>query len=59
MQYARLGDYVNIKTGKLDANAAVENGKKYDSACKGYISNEDKYKIFCCVLNINDSPNTS
>ena len=33
--------------------------KKYDNACKGCISNEDKYKIFCCVLNINDSPNTS
>ena len=33
--------------------------KKYDNACKGCISNEDKHIFFCCVLNINDSPNTS
>ena len=24
---AKLGQYVNIKTGKLDANASSENGK--------------------------------
>ncbi len=32
----RLGDYVSVKTGKLDANAADENGK---------------YPFFTCSVN--------
>ena len=51
MQYARLGDYVNIKTGKLDANAAVENGQYPFFTCSKEISSIDSYSYDTeCVL---------
>ena len=51
MQYARLGDYVNIKTGKLDANAAVENGQYPFFTCSKEISSIDSFSYDTeCVL---------
>ena len=41
---ARLGDYVNIKTGKLDANASSENGK---------------YPFFTCSQDVLKAPDYS
>lgn len=48
---ARLGDYVNIKTGKLDANAASANGKYPFFTCAITPLKIDTYSYDCeCVL---------
>lgn len=47
----RLGDIVNIRTGKLDANAAVENGEFPFFTCAKEISRIDNYAFDGeCVL---------
>ena len=51
MEYVRLGDYVNIKTGKLDANAATSDGLYPFFTCSKEISRIDKYSYDTeCVL---------
>ena len=51
MEYVRLGDYVNIKTGKLDANAATNDGLYPFFTCSKEISRIDKYSYDTeCVL---------
>lgn len=46
-----LGDLVNIKTGKLDANQADENGKYPFFTCSKEISKINSYSYDCeCVL---------
>ena len=48
---ARLGDYVNIKTGKLDANASSENGQYPFFTCSVEPLRIDTYSYDCeCVL---------
>ena len=48
---ARLGDYVIIKTGKLDANASSENGKYPFFTCAIEPLKIDSYSYDCeCVL---------
>ena len=48
---ARLGDYVNIKTGKLDANASSSNGQFPFFTCSVEPLRIDKYSYDCeCVL---------
>ena len=48
---ARLGDYVNIKTGKLDANASSENGRYPFFTCSVEPLRIDTYSYDCeCVL---------
>ncbi len=48
---ARLGDYVNIKTGKLDANASSENGQYPFFTCSVEPLRIDTYNYDCeCVL---------
>ena len=48
---ARLGDYVNIKTGKLDANASSENGAYPFFTCSVIPLKIDTYSYDCeCVL---------
>jgi len=48
---ALLGDLVNIKTGKLDANQADENGKYPFFTCSKEISKINSYSYDCeCVL---------
>ena len=48
---ARLGDYVNIKTGKLDANASSENGRYPFFTCSVEPLRIDTYNYDCeCVL---------
>ena len=48
---ARLGDYVNIKTGKLDANASSENGQYPFFICSVTPLKIDTYSYDCeCVL---------
>ena len=48
---ARLGDYVNIKTGKLDANASSENGAYPFFTCSVTPLKIDTYSYDCeCVL---------
>lgn len=48
---ARLGDYVNIKTGKLDANASCENGAYPFFTCSVIPLKIDTYSYDCeCVL---------
>lgn len=48
---ARLGDYVKIRTGKLDANAASENGKFPFFTCSVEPLKIDTYSYECeCVL---------
>ena len=48
---AHLGDLVNIKTGKLDANQADENGKYPFFTCSKEISKINSYSYDCeCVL---------
>lgn len=48
---ARLGDYVHIRTGKLDANAASENGKFPFFTCAVAPLKIDTYSYDCeCVL---------
>ena len=48
---ARLGDYVNIKTGKLDANAASDNGQYPFFTCAITPLKIDTYSYDCeCVL---------
>ena len=48
---ARLGDYVSIKTGKLDANASSENGKYPFFTCSVAPLKIDTYSYDCeCVL---------
>ncbi len=48
---ARLGDYVRIKTGKLDANASSENGKYPFFTCSVEPLKIDTYSYDCeCVL---------
>ncbi|MCE2695731.1 MAG: hypothetical protein LW645_15935 [Verrucomicrobiaceae bacterium] len=42
-----LGDLVNIKTGKLDANAAVEGGKFPFFTCSRDIFAIDTYTFDC------------
>lgn len=51
MQKVKLGDYVKIKTGKLDANASREDGKYPFFTCSQYPLKIDKYSYDCeCVL---------
>jgi type I restriction enzyme, S subunit len=45
-----LGDLVNIKTGKLDANAAVEGGKFPFFTCSGDVFAIDTYDFDCEVI---------
>ena len=48
---AKLGQYVNIKTGKLDANASSENGKYPFFTCAVEPLKIDTYSYDCeCVL---------
>lgn len=48
---ARLGDYVKIRTGKLDANAASENGQYPFFTCSVKPLKIDTYSYDCeCVL---------
>ena len=48
---ARLGDYVNIKTGKLDANASSKNGQYPFFTCSVEPLRIDTYSYDCeCVL---------
>ena len=48
---ARLGDYVKIKTGKLDANASSENGQYPFFTCSVVPLKIDTYSYDCeCVL---------
>ncbi len=48
---ARLGDYVKIRTGKLDANASVENGQYPFFTCSVEPLKIDTYSYDCeCVL---------
>lgn len=48
---ARLGDYVTIRTGKLDANASSENGKYPFFTCSVTPLKIDTYSYYCeCVL---------
>ncbi len=48
---ARLGDYVNIRTGKLDANASRENGQYPFFTCSVKPLKIDTYSYDCeCVL---------
>lgn len=48
---ARLGDYVRIKTGKLDANASSENGQYPFFTCAVEPLRIDSYSYDCeCVL---------
>ncbi len=48
---ARLGDYVNIRTGKLDANAACDNGMYPFFTCSKDPLTIDTYSYDCeCVL---------
>lgn len=47
----RLGDYVDIKTGKLDANASIENGEYPFFTCSVTTLKIDTYSYDCeCVL---------
>ena len=51
MELKRLGDYVKIKTGKLDANASSENGKYPFFTCSVNNLWIDNYAYNCeCVL---------
>lgn len=51
MNLVRLGDYVNIKTGKLDANASSENGAYPFFTCSVTPLKIDTYSYDCeCVL---------
>ena len=46
-----LGDYIKVSTGKLDANAASENGKYPFFTCSKEILKIDNYTFDCeCVL---------
>ena len=48
---ARLGDYVRIRTGKLDANASSENGQYPFFTCAVEPLRIDSYSYDCeCVL---------
>ena len=48
---ARLGDYVRIKTGKLDANASNANGRYPFFTCSVEALRIDTYSYDCeCVL---------
>lgn len=48
---ARLGDYVKIRTGKIDANAASENGQYLFFTCSVEPLKIDTYSFDCeCVL---------
>ena len=48
---ARLGDYVSIKTGKLDDNASSENGQYPFFTCSVEPLKIDSYHYDCeCVL---------
>lgn len=47
----KLGEYVKIKTGKLDANASSENGKYSFFTCSAVPLKIDTYSYDCeCVL---------
>ncbi|WP_239751157.1 restriction endonuclease subunit S [Mammaliicoccus sp. H-M34] len=51
MKTVRLGDYVNIRTGKLDANASDENGEYPFFTCSIKPLRIDSYSYDCeCVL---------
>lgn len=48
---AKLGEYVTIRTGKLDANAAIENGKYPFFTCSVIPLRIDNFSYDCeCVL---------
>ena len=47
----RLGDYISVKTGKLDANASSENGKYPFFTCSKETLKIDNFAFDCeCVL---------
>ena len=51
MEKVKLGEYVKIRTGKLDANASSENGKYPFFTCSVTPLKIDKYSYDCeCVL---------
>ena len=51
MELKRLGDYVKIRTGKLDANAASENGQYPFFTCSIEPLRIDTYSYDCeCAL---------
>ena len=51
MEYINLKEICSIRTGKLDANAAVENGKYPFFTCAKEPSKIDTYAYDCdCVL---------
>ena len=51
MKKVKLGEYANIKTGKLDANASNENGKYPFFTCSISPLKIDSYSYDCeCVL---------
>lgn len=51
MEKEKLGDYTKIKTGKLDANASIENGLYPFFTCSNHILRINNYEYDCeCVL---------
>lgn len=51
MEYKKLKELINVKTGKLDANANVPNGKYPFFTCSKETLNIDTYSYDCeCVL---------
>ena len=51
MEKVKLGDYTKIITGKLDANACVENGLYPFFTCSNDILRINNYEYDCeCVL---------
>lgn len=51
MSKLKLGNYTKIKTGKLDANASVENGKYHFFTCSNNTLRINDYAYDCeCVL---------
>ena len=51
MSKLKLGNYTKIKTGKLDANASVENGKYPFFTCSNNTLRINDYAYDCeCVL---------
>ena len=47
----KLGSLIQVRTGKLDANAAVDNGQYPFFTCSRDVSRIDKYAFDCeCVL---------
>lgn len=53
MEYKKLKELINVKTGKLDANANVPNGKYPFFTCSKETLNIDTYSYDCeCVLSL-------